>query len=96
MSSEQDDDEEEEETRDQGDSEEQEIPPGGRNSQLVVGYKGDRSYVVRGNNIGVFRHAGDNQVKYYATIKKVATPKGKEFQPEHVCLSWFSLLTHPA
>ncbi|KAI6134915.1 VID27 cytoplasmic protein-domain-containing protein [Pisolithus croceorrhizus] len=59
---------------------------GERNSQLTIGYKGDRSYVVRGNNIGVFSHAGRNQVKYYATISKVSTPKGREFKPREVML----------
>ncbi|KAG2013590.1 VID27 cytoplasmic protein, variant 2 [Coprinopsis cinerea AmutBmut pab1-1] len=59
---------------------------GDRNSQLTVGYKGDRSFVVRGNNIGVFSHKGKNSVKYYATISKLATPKGKEFRPDHVML----------
>ncbi|KIM90864.1 hypothetical protein PILCRDRAFT_811354 [Piloderma croceum F 1598] len=66
------------------------LPPalarGERNSQLTVGYKGDRSYVVRGNNIGVFNHDSDNQVKYYATISKISTPKGKEFRPKEVML----------
>jgi hypothetical protein len=66
------------------------LPPalahGERNSQLTVGYKGDRSYVVRGNNIGVFNHSSDNQVKYYATISKITTPKGKEFKPKEVML----------
>lgn len=58
---------------------------GDRNSQLMVGYKGDRSYVVRGNNIGVFNHdSNDHSVKYYATIANVATPKGKGFKPKHV------------
>lgn len=61
---------------------------GDRNSQLMVGYKGDRSYVVRGNNIGVFSHNTDgHSVKYYATIANVATPKGKGFKPKHVCFS---------
>jgi hypothetical protein len=67
---------------------EENLPPalanGERNSQLTVGYKGDRSYVVRGNNIGVFNHDSDNQVKYYATISKITTPKGKEFKPKQV------------
>lgn len=53
------------------------------NSQLTVGYKGDRSYVVRGNNIGVFNHIRDG-VKYYATISNIATPKGKGFKPKQV------------
>jgi hypothetical protein len=70
----------------------EDLPPalsgGERNSQLTVGYKGDRSYVVRGNNIGVFNHSNDNQVKYYATISKIQTPKGKEFKPKHVRTLW--------
>ncbi|KAK7470575.1 Vacuolar import and degradation protein 27 [Stygiomarasmius scandens] len=78
--------ESEEEEDDQDD---EELPPsmksGDRNSRLTVGYKGDRSYVVRGNNIGVFNHA-DKDVKYYATISKIATPKGKEFKPTNVML----------
>ena len=67
--------------------EEDALPPlgkGERNSQLTVGYKGDRSYVVRGGKIGVFAHTGDNQVKYHASIGNLATPKGKEFVPNHV------------
>ncbi|KAF5363817.1 hypothetical protein D9756_000435 [Leucocoprinus leucothites] len=59
---------------------------GDRNSQLAIGYKGDRSYVVRGNNIGVFNHSTDSGVKYYATISNVATPKGKSFKPQQVML----------
>jgi hypothetical protein len=51
-----------------------------------VGYKGDRSYVVRGSNIGVFSHKDKNSIKYYATISKVSTPKGKEFKPDYVML----------
>lgn len=58
--------------------------PGETNSQLTVGYKGDRSYVVRGNNIGVFNHTGDGDVKYYATIGNISTPKGKSFKPKEV------------
>jgi hypothetical protein len=82
------------ETSDSEDEDEDEnengLPPalakGDRNSQLTIGYKGDRSYVVRGNNIGVFNHDSDNQVKYYATISKISTPKGKEFRPKEVLL----------
>ncbi|KAG6837421.1 hypothetical protein H0H93_009515 [Arthromyces matolae] len=57
-----------------------------RNSQLTVGYKGDRSYVVRGNNIGVFSHSSEDGVQFYGNISKLATPKGKEFKPKHVML----------
>jgi len=74
------DEEDEEEEMPQG------PPRGDHNSQLTVGYKGDRSYVVRGNNIGVFNHSVGSNVKYYATISKIATPKGKEFKPKNVRL----------
>jgi len=77
------------ESSDESEEEDEDAPqpiPGDRNSQLTVGYKGDRSYVVRGNNIGVFNHSSDNSVKYYATIGNIATPKGKIFKPKHACL----------
>jgi hypothetical protein len=79
---------EEEEEDEETEDEDAPQPPlsGDRNSQLMVGYKGDRSYVVRGNNIGVFNHnIQDHSVKYYATIANVATPKGKGFKPKHAC-----------
>ena len=76
------DDEEEEEYPEEDDD----VPamPKGRNKQLTVGYKGDRSYVVRDDKIGVFSHTGQNQVKYYASISNVSTPEGKVFSPKHV------------
>ncbi|KAI0650792.1 VID27 cytoplasmic protein [Trametes meyenii] len=77
-------DEEEEEYPE--DDEEAPTMPKGRNKQLTVGYKGDRSYVVRDDKIGVFSHTGQNQVKYFASISNVATPKGKVFSPKHVML----------
>lgn len=65
------------------------LPPqlakGERNSQLTVGYKGDRSYVIRGTKIGVFSHS-DSGVKYHATLNKVLNKKGKEFAPAHVSI----------
>jgi hypothetical protein len=77
---------------DEDDEEEEEATPqdgekmlgAGRNSQLTVGYKGDRSYVVRGNNIGVFNTEDGDNLSYYATISKIATPDGKSFEPKHV------------
>lgn len=72
-------------------------PPlsGDRNSQLMVGYKGDRSYVLRGNNIGVFNHnTQDHSVKYYATIANVGTLKGKGFKPKHVCVLFLMSSQH--
>ncbi|KAJ7665555.1 VID27 cytoplasmic protein [Mycena rosella] len=78
-------DSEEEEEED----EEDQLPPlanGERNSQLTVGYKGDRSYVVRGSKIGYFTRGSDHQMKYGGTIDGISTTKGKEFRPSQVML----------
>jgi VID27 C-terminal WD40-like domain/VID27 PH-like domain/VID27 N-terminal region len=56
------------------------------NSQLAVGYKHDRSFVVRGSKIGVFKHTPDNHLEFATNISKVATPKGKIFSPDKVML----------
>ncbi|KAG5438957.1 hypothetical protein PCANB_002287 [Pneumocystis canis] len=58
----------------------------GENSQLAVGYKHDRSFVVRGDKIGVFSHGNDDRLEFVATINKVQTPKGKSFQPSKIML----------
>lgn len=59
---------------------------GNVNSQLAVGYKHDRSFVVRGNKIGVFKHNPDNSLSWSTTISNIKTPKGKEFSPNKVML----------
>lgn len=59
---------------------------GNVNSQLAVGQKVDRSFVVRGDKIGVFKHTPDNHLEFSTTISKVATPKGKSFAPKKVML----------
>ena len=80
-----DSEEEDEGQREEDDELPEALVKGAKNSQLAVGFKGDRSYVVRGNNIGVFKHSGDqDQVKYYATIGNIADPKGKKFNPKKV------------
>ncbi|KAG8965086.1 hypothetical protein FRC03_000967 [Tulasnella sp. 419] len=61
-------------------------PKGAKNSLLTVGYKGDRTFVVRGDRIGVFRHTDDDEIKYTATTNKVNTLKGKQFAPNKVML----------
>ncbi|KAG6816936.1 hypothetical protein H0H87_001638 [Tephrocybe sp. NHM501043] len=76
------DDDEEYEDRDMATA----LPGSDRNSQLTVGYKGDRSFVVRGNHIGVFSHSSGDAVKYHATISNLSTPTGKGFTPKHVML----------
>jgi hypothetical protein len=57
---------------------------GNENSQLAVGYKHDRSFVVRGSKIGVFKHTDNNDLEFFTTINKVQTPGGKLFQPAKV------------
>ncbi|KAH9006819.1 VID27 cytoplasmic protein [Lactarius hatsudake] len=78
-----DEDEDEDETAEDSSS-----PAGfqeGRNSQLTIGYKGDRSYVVRGDKIGVFKHKpGD--IEYVASIANITDMKGKKFDPKNVML----------
>jgi VID27 N-terminal region/VID27 C-terminal WD40-like domain/VID27 PH-like domain len=56
------------------------------NSQLAVGFKNDRAFVVRGSKIGVFKSRPDNQLEFVTNISKVATPKGKLFSPKKVML----------
>lgn len=59
---------------------------GNVNSQLAVGGKVDRSFVVRGDKIGVFKHTDDSGLEFSTMINKVATPKGKSFSPQKVML----------
>jgi hypothetical protein len=59
---------------------------GNVNSQLAVGYKHDRSFVVRGSKIGVFKHTPNNNLEFSTNISKVETPKGKIFSPKKVML----------
>lgn len=59
---------------------------GNKNSQLAVGYKHDRSFVVRGSKIGVFKHTSNNNLEFSTTISKVETPGGKLFSPKKVML----------
>ncbi|PNP45355.1 hypothetical protein TGAMA5MH_03079 [Trichoderma gamsii] len=68
------------------DEEQQERNDGDVNSQLAVGYKHDRSFVVRGSKIGVFTHTPDNHLKFSTNISKVMTPGGKMMNPKKVML----------
>lgn len=60
------------------------LSDGNQNSQLAVGYKHDRSFVVRGSKIGIFKHTPRNGLEFSTSINKVATPKGKLFEPKRV------------
>ncbi|RDA89119.1 hypothetical protein CP532_2249 [Ophiocordyceps camponoti-leonardi (nom. inval.)] len=65
---------------------EQDSKGGEVNSQLAVGYKHDRSFVVRGSKIGVFSHTPDNRLKFSTNISKVTTPSGRLMSPKKVML----------
>lgn len=56
------------------------------NKMIAVGYKHDRSFIVRGSKIGVFKHTPDNHMEFSTNISKVATPKGELFSPKKVML----------
>jgi VID27 C-terminal WD40-like domain/VID27 N-terminal region/VID27 PH-like domain len=62
------------------------LEDGNVNSQLAVGYKHDRSFVVRGSKIGVFKHTPNNNLEFSTNISKVETPNGKLFSPKKVML----------
>ncbi|KAL0949495.1 hypothetical protein HGRIS_009549 [Hohenbuehelia grisea] len=80
---------EDSEDEEEGEEDEDELPAafktGEANSQLTVGYKGNRSFVVRGSSIGVFKHEVDS-VKYGGTISNITDTKGNSFKPKHVML----------
>lgn len=59
---------------------------GNVNSQLAVGYRHDRSFVVRGSKIGVFKHTPNNNLEFSTNISKVEAPGGKLFSPKKVML----------
>jgi hypothetical protein len=59
----------------------------GENSLLAVGYKSHRSFVVRGDKIGVFSNDDrDGDLKLSATINAIKTPQGKLFSPAKMML----------
>lgn len=58
---------------------------GNENSLLAVGYKNDRSFVVRGSKIGVFKHTPNN-LEFATNIARIETPGGKLFSPKKVML----------
>ncbi|ANB15587.1 Vid27p [Sugiyamaella lignohabitans] len=58
----------------------------GKNSQLAVGMTNDRSYVVRGNKIGVFKQTANNDLEFTTSIDNIGTSNGKSFSPKKVML----------
>lgn len=58
----------------------------GKNSQLAVGNKNDRTFVLRDNKLGVFKQTTDNELEFQTTIDNIATTKGKSFVPQKLML----------
>lgn len=56
----------------------------GKNEKLTVGYKNDRSFVVRGDMIGVFKHTDDDKLKFATAINRITDTQGKSFTPNKV------------
>ncbi|SCU94135.1 LADA_0G06788g1_1 [Lachancea dasiensis] len=57
------------------------------NKSLTVSYKNDRSYVVRGHKIGVFKtDDDDNELNFVTAINEIANMKGEAFEPENPML----------
>ena len=59
---------------------------GTHNSQLAIGTRHDRTFVVRGTKIGVFKNREDNSLEFVTNIQKVQTPTGNLFSPKKVML----------
>ena len=58
--------------------------PSGQNEQLTVGFNKDRSYVVRGDKIGVFKATNEGKMEHHGTLSQVKNNKGKTFKPKKV------------
>ncbi|KAF9164314.1 hypothetical protein DFQ26_001597 [Actinomortierella ambigua] len=56
-----------------------------KNSHLQVGYK-DRSFVLRGNKIGIFKHGDGDNLEFDSTISRVANKAGREINPSLMLL----------
>ncbi|KZT38314.1 VID27-domain-containing protein [Sistotremastrum suecicum HHB10207 ss-3] len=57
-----------------------ELPPG-ENDHLTVGYNKDRTFVARGNRIGVFKTAGEGELELQGSLSQIRDMKGKTFIP---------------
>ncbi|RCK57521.1 Vacuolar import and degradation protein 27 [Candida viswanathii] len=69
-----------------------------KNSNLAVGSSKDRSYVVRGDKIGVFSEADDGQLNFQTAITNLTDLQGKSFNPEKLLLhqqDQFMIMSNP-
>ncbi|RIA94491.1 VID27 cytoplasmic protein [Glomus cerebriforme] len=85
------DEEESEEETDSSDEDDDgdvnnEAKEDGANTQLAVGHKLDRSFVLKGNKIGVFKHTDDDRIEFNTDINNISKPQGKKFNPSKMML----------
>ncbi|KAJ2725800.1 Vacuolar import and degradation protein 27 [Coemansia sp. Benny D115] len=71
---------------DDEDAEDGQGRPSEKNSRLAVGYKHGRSFVVRGNRIGVFKHTDKGGIRFDTTINGIDDTHGKTFTPSGAML----------
>ncbi|KAG2174822.1 hypothetical protein INT43_005884 [Umbelopsis isabellina] len=57
-----------------------------KNKYLQVSYKNPRSFVIRGNKIGVFKHTDDNKLEFSTTINNVTDLQGNAINPSQAML----------
>lgn len=57
----------------------------GKNSQLAVGMRNDRNFVIRGDKVGVFKTTDDG-LQFDTTIDNVSNLSGKALSPKKVML----------
>ncbi|KAH8554864.1 vacuolar import and degradation protein [Umbelopsis sp. PMI_123] len=57
-----------------------------KNKHLQIGYKNARSFVLRGDKIGVFKHTDDDKLQFYTTINNVSDLSGKPLNPKQAML----------
>jgi hypothetical protein len=68
-----------------------------KNSCLAVGYThSDRSFVAKGDQVGVFRLTDDASLEFDTTLPPLKTASGQPFTPTRVCFPSSLLLIPPS
>ncbi|KAJ1805408.1 Vacuolar import and degradation protein 27, partial [Coemansia sp. RSA 2599] len=79
-------DEEEEEEEEDASDEDKYNDSGAKNSILEVGRKHGRSFVVRGSEIGVFKHTNGDGIQFSTNMKNIDDTRGNRFTPSATML----------
>ncbi len=59
---------------------------GSQNKNLTIAFKNDRSYVTRGNRIGVFKTTDDDDLEFATAIENLSIGDKKQFSPTKMML----------